>query len=143
DQLPEFDAIRVWLDLYGFRRELRCGARICSLAALRIDIVNRHVWIGDGRLFQIFVHTAAPTLVTAFELDRDTCAAAHFMVMMGLLIRNGVVRHPFDAMVRDVLLTFFTGWNIFSVTSAVDNFWHVPSRVDLDFEVVRRLLWRS
>src|SRR5207344_675607 len=91
----------------------------------------------------IVVHTTAPSLVTAFQFDRDTRAAAHFMVMMGLLIRSGVVRYPFDTMVGDVLLTFFTGRNIFSVTFAVDNFRHVPPRVDLDFEVVRRLPWRS
>ena len=42
---------RVWLDLYGFRRKLSCGARIPGLAAIGIDIVNRHLWIGDGRLF--------------------------------------------------------------------------------------------
>src|SRR5215470_1311816 len=46
-------------------------------------------------------------------------------------------------MVGNVLLAFFTGWNVFAVTSAVDNFRHVPARVDLGFEVVRRLLWRS
>src|SRR5215469_7035201 len=51
DKLPEFDAVWVWLDLYGFRRKLSCGARIRNVAAIRIDIVNRHVWIGDGRLF--------------------------------------------------------------------------------------------
>src|SRR5262245_51430647 len=131
------------LDLYGFRRELSCGARIRGLAAVGIDIVNRHMWIGDSRLFQIFVHAAAPALVAPFELDRDARAAAHFMVMMGLLIRIGVVRHPFDTMVRDVLLAFFSGWNVFSVTFAVDDLRHVPPRVDLDFEVVRRLPWRS
>src|SRR6516225_2523794 len=65
------------------------------------------------------------------------------MVMMGLLIRNGIVRYPFDTMVGNVLLAFFTRWNVFAVTFAVDNFWHVPPSVDLDFEVMRRLLWRS
>ena len=65
------------------------------------------------------------------------------MGMMGLLIRNGVVRYPFDTMVRNVLPAFFTGWNIFAVAFTVDNFRHVPPRVDLDFEVMRRLLWRS
>src|SRR5215813_11611239 len=65
------------------------------------------------------------------------------MVMMGLLIRNGVVRYPFDTMVGDVLLAAFTGWNVFAVTLAVDNFRHVPPRIDLDFEVMRGLPWRS
>src|SRR5262245_19515349 len=65
------------------------------------------------------------------------------MVMMGLLIRNGVVLYPFDTIVSNVLLAFFTGWNVFDLTFAVDNFRHVPPRVDLDFEVMRRLLWRS
>src|SRR5215813_4838126 len=65
------------------------------------------------------------------------------MLMMGLLSRIGVVRYPFDTMVSDVLLAFFTGWNVFTVTFAVNNFRHVPPRVDLDFEVMRRLLWRS
>src|SRR6185369_16033545 len=50
---------------------------------------------------------------------------------------------PFDTVVRYVLLALFAGWDVFSVTFAVDNFRHVPARVDLDFEVVRRLLWRS
>src|SRR5215469_11838427 len=127
DQLSEFDAIWVWLDLYGFRRKLSCGARIRDLAAIGIDIVNRHMWIGDGRLFQIFVHTATPALVTSFELDRDTCAAAHFVLLTSQLIRNGVVRYPFDTMGSDVLLAFFTGWNVFAVTFAVDYFRHVPA----------------
>lgn len=65
------------------------------------------------------------------------------MVMVGLLIRNGVVRYPFDSVVGNVRLAFFTGWNVFTVTFAIDNFRHVPPRVDLDFEVMRRLLWRS
>src|SRR6516162_4839054 len=65
------------------------------------------------------------------------------MVMMGLLIRNGVVRYPFDTMASNILLAFFTGWNVFAVTFAVDNFRHVPPRVDFDFKVVRRFLWRS
>src|SRR5215469_2673204 len=65
------------------------------------------------------------------------------MAMMRLLIRNGIVRNPFDTMVGNVLLTFFTGWNIFAVTFAVDNLRHVPPRIDLDFEIMRRLLWRS
>src|SRR5215472_17107267 len=65
------------------------------------------------------------------------------MLMMGLLIRNGVVRYPFDTMISNVLLALFTGWNVFAVTFAVNNFRHVPPRVDLDFEVMRRLLWRS
>src|SRR5215469_3687125 len=65
------------------------------------------------------------------------------MVMMGLLIRSGIVRYPFDPMVSNVLLTFFPSGNVFAVTFAVDNLRHVPPRVDLDFEVMRRLLWRS
>src|SRR5215475_3088370 len=65
------------------------------------------------------------------------------MLMAGLLIRNGVVRHPFDTVVSNVLLAFFTGWNVFALTFAVDNFRHVPPCVDLDFEVMRRLLWRG
>src|SRR5215813_602000 len=65
------------------------------------------------------------------------------MLMMGLLSRIGVVRYPFDTMVSNVLLAFFTGWNVFAVTFAVDNFRHVPPRVDLDFEVMRRLFWGS
>src|ERR1700747_1337506 len=65
------------------------------------------------------------------------------MVMMRLLIRNGLVGYPFDTMVSNILLAFFTGWNVFAVAFAVDNFRHVPPRVDLDFEVMRRLLQRS
>src|ERR1700752_1819659 len=65
------------------------------------------------------------------------------MVMMGLLIRTGIVGDPFDTMVGNVLLAFLTGWNVFAVTFAVDNFRHVPPCVDLDFEVMRRLLLRS
>src|SRR5215813_312309 len=99
-------------------RKLSCGARIRGLAAIGIDIVNGHVWIGDGGLFQIFVHTAPPALVTSFELDRDTRAAAHFMLITGLWIRNGVVRYPFDTMGSNVLVAFFTGWNVFAVTFA-------------------------
>src|SRR5678816_3471770 len=53
------------------------------------------------------------------------------------------MRHPFDPVVRYVLLALFPGWDVFSVTFAVDNFRHVPPRVDLDFEVMRRLPWRS
>src|SRR5438876_372110 len=65
------------------------------------------------------------------------------MMMMGLLIRNGVVRYPFDIMISNILLAFFTGGNIFAVSFTVDDFRHVPPRVDLDFEVMRWLLWRS
>src|SRR5215471_10036235 len=65
------------------------------------------------------------------------------MVMTGLLIRNGIVRYPFDIMVANVLLALFTRRNVFAVSFAIDNFRHVPPRVDLDFEVMRRLLWRS
>src|SRR5262249_33072977 len=43
----------------------------------------------------------------------------------------------------NVLLPFFTGWNVFAVTCAVDNFRRIPPCVDLDFEVVRRLFGRS
>src|SRR5215472_4858895 len=65
------------------------------------------------------------------------------MVMLRLLIRNGVVRYPFDTAVSNVPLAFFTGWNVFAVAFAVDNFRHVSPGVDLDFEVMRRLSWRS
>src|SRR5579871_4005969 len=64
-------------------------------------------------------------------------------MVMRRLIRNGIARYPFDTMCSNVLLAFFTGWNVFTVAFAVDNFRHVPPRVDLDFEVMRRLLWRS
>src|SRR5689334_9080281 len=59
------------------------------------------------------------------------------------LIGNGIARYPFDTMVGNVLLAFFTGGNVFAVAFAVDNFRHVPPRVDLDLEVMCRLLWRS
>src|SRR5262249_56738811 len=65
------------------------------------------------------------------------------MLITGLWIRNGVVRYPFDTMGSNVLVAFFTGWNVFAITFAIDNFRHVPPRVDLDFEVMRRLLWRN
>src|SRR5262245_34890103 len=112
----------MWLDLNGFRRKMGCRPRIRGLAAIGIDIVNRHVGIGNGSLFQVLVHTPAPALVTSFELDGDARAAAYRMGMMGLLIPNRVVRCPFDPMLRNVLLALFTGRNVFAVTSAVDNF---------------------
>ena len=42
---------------------------VFALVAVGVEVVQRHVWIGDGRLFEIFVDAAATPLVLGLQLD--------------------------------------------------------------------------
>src|SRR5437016_6858274 len=106
--------------------------------------MNRDVGIRNGRLFQIFIHAAASTDEAALELDRYPRPALQLIVMMrGLGWRSGIVRHPLDTMIGDVLLALLARRNIFAVTLTVDNFWLIAPGVDLNLKVVRRLSRRG
>src|SRR6266404_8203120 len=88
--------------------------------------MNRDVRIRDGRLFQILIHTAATAHVPTFELNGHPRSTLQFS-------------NPFDAVVREVLISFFAGRNVFAFPFAVDDFGLVALRIDLNLEVVRRL----
>src|SRR5262249_39305203 len=79
----------------------------------------------------------------AFEFDGDARAAPQGVVMMRLLIHFRIVGHPFDSAIGNVLLSFFTRRDVFTVALAIDDFRLVAPRVDLNFEIVRRLSRRS
>ena len=75
-QPPQFHAVRMRLDLLRFGRQASGRATVGGLAAFGIDVVQRHVRIGDRRLLQVIVDAAAAALVFPFQLDRDARAAA-------------------------------------------------------------------
>ena len=97
------------------------------------------MWIGDGGLFQIFIHTAAAPNEPAFQFNRYSRAAPQIVMMVGLLIDCRVMGDPFDSMFRDVLLSLFAGGNLFTITPAVDDFRLIAPGIDLDFEIMRGL----
>ena len=92
--------------------------------------MDRHVRIGDGGLFEIIVDAAAAALVAGFQLDGDPRA-----VLDALL--------PLDAVLLDELLAQAVGRNLDAVAAAVEDFGHVPLRVDLDFVVMGRIALRD
>ncbi len=100
--------------------------------------------IRNGRLLQIFVHAASPALIAPFELDRDARAAVQLPRFRRFLrrgIRSGrIVRYPLNAVIGDVLPALFAGRNVFAFASAVDDLRLIPFGVDLNLEVMRRLL---
>src|SRR5207247_7421053 len=108
---------------------------ICGLQALRIDVMNRDVRIGNRRLFQILIDAAAAAYESAFQLDRNARAASQFVGVMRVLIITGfrgwVVGHPFDAMIGDVLVSLLAGRYIFTASLAVDDLGQIPLGVDL------------
>src|SRR2546425_8319001 len=123
-------------DLNGFWRKLACRSGVSGFASIRINVVNRDVRVGDRRLFQIFVDAASATYIAALELDRHARTTAE-AVMMRLLVSGGIVRYPFDAVVRDVFVALFAGGDVFALSLAVDDFRLISPGVDLNFEIVR------
>ena len=107
DQLAEFDAVRMRLDLLRLGGKLRRGSPERSSVAVRIDVMDRDVRIRDRRLLQVLVDAAAATLIAPFEFDRDARAAVQLRgvaACSGVGIRSGrIVRYPFDAVIADVL----------------------------------------
>src|SRR5262245_4660958 len=99
-----FDLARLW-------RKLSSRSRIGRLAALRIDVMDRHVRVGDRRLLQILIHAAAAANVTAFQFDRYARSASNFRMLMrvfrGACRWNRIMRHPLDTVFGNVSLAFF------------------------------------
>ena len=139
-ELPEFDPIRMGFDLHRLRRKLGCRSRVCGFAAIRIDVVNGDVRVGNRGLLQIFVDAAAPTHIAALELD---CHARTAPEVLRLLARTGIVRYPLNTVVGDVPVSLFAGRYIFAVALAVDDLRLVAPRINLNLEIVRRLFLRS
>ena len=125
-QPAQLDAIRMRLDFLRLGRKLIGHPGIFHLVAVGIVVMDRHVRVGDGGLFEIIVDAAAASLVTRFQLDRNARA-----VLDALL--------PFDAVLLDELLAQAVGRNLDAVAPAVENFGHVSLRVDLDFVIMGRL----
>ena len=87
--------------------------------------MDRHVRIGDGRLFEILVDAAAAALVAGLQLDRDPRAVVQL--------------DPLDAVLLDDLVAHVVGRNLDAFAPAVEDLGQVALGVDLDFVVVGRL----
>src|SRR5262245_55740368 len=111
-------------DLLRLRRKLCGRSFVMGLRTFSIEVMNGHVRVRNRRLLQIIIHAAAAARVAALQLDGDARAAIEF-------------RHPFDAVVRNVLRTFLTGWDVFTFAFAIDDFRLVALRVDLNLEIMR------
>src|SRR5207248_2360869 len=83
-ELAEFDSIRVRLDLNGLGWQLGCRSRVSRFPAVRIHVVNRDMWVGNGRLLQVLIDAASPAHETSLELDGYSRTAAQFVMMMRL-----------------------------------------------------------
>jgi hypothetical protein len=120
------------LDLLGLCRKLFGRTQVRLSVAIGIDVVNRDVRVGNRRLFQILVDTTPTALIAAFQLDRHTRSA---LQMLQLVFRFGVRRRrivgdPFDAAIRDRLMSFLACRNLFALSAPVDDLRHVPLRID-------------
>src|SRR5262245_45597954 len=74
DQPAQFDAIRMRLDLLWLRRQFLGRARVVLgiLAWIRviwISVVQRDMWIGNGRLLQVLIDAAAAANKLGLQLD--------------------------------------------------------------------------
>src|SRR5688572_18373780 len=142
-KLAKFDAIRMGFDLLRFDGKLGRGSPVGAAAIFRIHVMNGDVRVGDRRLLEVFVHAAAPPLIAAFEFDRDSRSAVQRPRRRCLcrvrILRRRIVRHPFDAVIADVLMPFLSGRDVFSITFAIDDLGLVALGVDLNLEVMRRL----
>jgi hypothetical protein len=117
-------------DFLRLGRKLRCRSFVSRLDAFRIDVVNGHVRVGDGGLFEIFVDAAAATHVATLQFNGHARAAVQ-------------LRHPFDAVIRDVSVAFLSGWDVLAFTFAVDNFRLIMFGIDLNLEIMRGFFWRG
>ena len=120
------------LDFLWLCGELCRRPQIGFRVPVRIDVVNRDVRVGDRGLFEIFIDAAAAALITPFQLDRDARAALELLQFLtGLSIRRRrIVGYPFDAAIRDSLVSLLAGRNLFALAAAVDDLRLVPLRVD-------------
>src|SRR5262245_58678949 len=116
-------------DLLRLRRKLCGRSFVMGLRTFSIEVMNGHVRVRNRRLLQIIIHAAAAARVTALQLDGDARAAIEF-------------GHPFDAVVRNVLRTFLTGWDVFTFAFAIDDFRLVALRVDFNLEIILWFFWR-
>ena len=87
--------------------------------------MNRHVRVGDGRLFEIIVDAAAAALVAGLQLDRDPRAVVQV--------------DPLDPVLLDQFVAQAVGRNLDALAPAVENLGQVPLGVDLDFVVMGRI----
>ena len=104
--------------------------------------MNRDVRIGDRRLLQIFIDAAAPAHVTSFELDGYPRTAPELVMMTRLFVQSGIMRHPLDSVIGNILVSLFAGRYVFTVAFAVDDLRLVTPCIDLNLEVMRRLFRR-
>ena len=70
-QPAQLDAVGMRLDLLRLGRKLLGHPRVVHLVVVGIGVMDRHVRIGDGGLFEIVVDAAAAALVAGLQLDRD------------------------------------------------------------------------
>src|SRR5678815_1778128 len=73
DQLTELNAVRMWFDFLRLYRKLFCRSPVRSRIAVRIDVMNGDVGIGDSRLFEILVHASPSPLIASLQFDSDSC----------------------------------------------------------------------
>ena len=66
--------------------------------AVGVEVVDRHVRIGDGRLFEVFVHAAPAALIAGLQLDRHPGAVVDL--------------DPLDAVFLDGLAAGVVGRNL-------------------------------
>ena len=123
DQAAQLDAVGMRLDLARFRRQRVGHPRAVPEAGVGIDIVQRHVGIGHGRLLQVFVDAAAAALVTGLQFDRHARAVIDF--------------DPFDAVLLNVAAALVVGLDDHAFALAVEDLRAVALGVDLQLVVVR------
>ena len=128
-QPAQLDAVRVRLDLLRLGRKLLGHPRVVFLVAVGIGVMDRHVRVGDGGLFEIIVDAAAAALVAGLQLDRDPRAVVDV--------------DPLDAVLLDQFVAQAVGRNLHALAPAVEDLRQVPLGVDLDFVVMGRIAaWR-
>ena len=71
---PELDAVGVRLDLLRLARKLVRDARELDALALRADVRERQVRVGDDGLLEVLLHARAPAAVGRDQLDLDARA---------------------------------------------------------------------
>ena len=104
-QPAQFHAVRMRLDFLGFGRQRLGHPLVFAFILIRIGIMDGHVRIGDGGLFQILVHAAPTALVLAFQLDGHPGAVLRF--------------DPFDAVLFNGLCAGIAGRDFHALAPAV------------------------
>ena len=87
----ELDAVGVRLDLARLGRQLLDRARILARLALRREVDERHVRVGDGGLLEVLVHRGAALLVAPLDLERHLGAARRAPSRSSCSRRSGLV----------------------------------------------------